>query len=232
MPVLRDIPLELNRDEVLRQVGLHDDSKLRPKMERLIDEQLFRVRADHLLDPAIVYEQLSIARFYDDRISLGGSLYLHGSLLPLTFALASDLAVAFCTIGPRLEKEMAASKSKGQLLEASLLDSLGTAAVDILAVEAYHHLRRAVSSHGLTASSPISPGMQDFPISEQRVMAQMAPIERIGVELTSSGMMRPQKTLSMVIGVGAEMPTWTRAEACARCNLAKSCRYKAHGDRD
>lgn len=54
----------------------------------------------------------------------------------------------------------------------------------------------------------------------------LVPIEQIGVQLSSSGMMIPRKSFSMVIGFGAEMPTWTRAEACARCNLAKTCRYK------
>jgi hypothetical protein len=68
--------------------------------------------------------------------------------------------------------------------------------------------------------------MPGFSISQQWPMAQLAPIKEIGLQLTSSGMMNPQKSISMIIGFGKEMPTWSRSEACARCNLAKTCRYR------
>ncbi|MFQ5486245.1 MAG: hypothetical protein ACE5DO_13050, partial [Desulfobacterales bacterium] len=104
----------------------------------------------------------------------------------------------------------------------------GSAAIDILAVEAYHLIRDIAVSRGHAASSPISPGMRGFSISEQWRMAQLAPINEIGLKLTESGMMNPQKSLSMIIGFGEKMPTWSRAEACARCSMTKSCRYKVH----
>ena len=39
-------------------------------------------------------------------------------------------------------------------------------------------------------------------------------------------MMVPRKSASMVMGIGVEMATWTRAEVCARCNLRQTCRYQ------
>jgi hypothetical protein len=228
MPVIHDIPLKLDVNEVLRQVGIANDAELRPKMESLIAELLAGDEADCLLAPAMAYELHAITEIQNDRLCLNNSWTIQGSLLSSALAQASDLAVVFCTIGPDLENEKAGCKAKKNLMRAFLLDGVGSAAIDILAVEAYHLIRDIAASRGYAASSPISPGMRGFSITEQWRMAKLAPIEAIGLQLTSSGMMNPQKSLSMIIGFGEEMPTWSRAEACARCNLAKSCRYRIH----
>jgi len=228
MPVIHDIPLKIDVNEVLRQVGIARDADLRPKMESLIAELLASDEADCLLAPAIAYELHAITEIHSDRLCIDNSWTIQGSLLSSALAQASDLAVVFCTIGPDLENEKAKCKAKKNLMRALLLDSFGSAAIDILAVEAYHLIRDIAASRGHAASSPISPGMQGFSITEQWRMAKLAPIKEIGLQLTSSGMMKPQKSLSMIIGFGEEMPTWSRAEACARCNLAKSCRYRIH----
>jgi hypothetical protein len=228
MPVIHDIPLKLDVNEVLRQMGIANDAELRPKMESLIAELLTGDEASHLLAPALVYELHFITEIHSDRLCLYNSGTIQGSLPASSLAQASDLAVVFCTIGPDLENEKAECKAKKNLMRALLLDSFGSAAIDILAVEAYHLIQDIAESRGHAASSPISPGMRGFSISEQWRMAQLAPIEEIGLKLTSSGMMNPQKSVSMIIGFGEEMPTWSRAETCARCNLSKSCRYRIH----
>lgn len=226
MPVIHDIPLKLDIDEILRQVGVAKDHALGPKMEGLIAELLSGDGADYLLAPAMAYELHTITKINGDRLCIDNSLTIEGSLLSLTLAQASDLAVVFCTIGTDLENEKAKCKAEKNLMRALLLDSFGSAAIDILAVEAYHLIRDMAASKGQAASSPISPGMPGFSISQQWPMAQLAPIKEIGLQLTSSGMMNPQKSISMIIGFGKEMPTWSRGEACARCNLAKTCRYR------
>ena len=228
MPVIHDIPLKIDVNEVLRQVGISKDAELRPRIESLIAELLSGDEADRLLEPAIVYELHAITEIHSDRLCLENSWTIQGPLLPSELAKASDLAVVFCTIGPDLENEKAKCKAKKNIMRALLLDSFGSAAIDILAVEAYHLIRDIAATRGYSASSPISPGTQGFSISEQLQLAQLAPIKEIGLQLTSSCMMDPQKSLSMIIGFGEEMPTWSRAEACARCNLAKSCRYRLH----
>jgi hypothetical protein len=54
----------------------------------------------------------------------------------------------------------------------------------------------------------------------------MVPARRIGVRMTSSGLMVPRKSASMVIGIGPQMKKWTRAEVCAHCSLGESCQYR------
>jgi len=70
--------------------------------------------------------------------------------------------------------------------------------------------------------------MSGLPLAEQWALFQLVPAEQIRVRLTSSAMVISHKSISMVIGVGQDMPTWTQAEACERCNLKETCRYRVH----
>ena len=50
--------------------------------------------------------------------------------------------------------------------------------------------------------------------------------EEIGMSLAASALMVPRKSASMVIGLGQKMTVRERGEACARCNLSKTCLYR------
>jgi len=52
------------------------------------------------------------------------------------------------------------------------------------------------------------------------------PAAEIGVILMESRIMVPRKSVSLVIGMGLEMATWTREELCAHCPLRKTCPYR------
>jgi cobalamin-dependent methionine synthase I len=68
--------------------------------------------------------------------------------------------------------------------------------------------------------------MPGFPMTEQWNLLELAPVQEIGVSLSSSGVLVPRKSTSMVIGIGPKMTRWTQAEVCARCSLNKTCPYR------
>ena len=194
MPVVRDIPLNLQIREVLRQSGIKDVSKLKFEMETLIGELLASVNDEALLEPAVLV----------------------------------------CTIGGKLEEKVVDYFDKSKPLPGLLLDGIGSASTDALTQEVCRLTRHGASLRGYQTSSPLSPGGPGgpggpgFPPSEQWQLFKLVPAEEIGVRLTSTGFMVSRKSTSMVIGIGPQMTTWTEAEACARCNLSKTCRYRIH----
>jgi len=228
MAIIYDIRLNLKMKELLRREGIKDHSRLRPEIKNLIRELLASVKNERLLEPAIAYEIYTVAKMDHHQLYLEGDAALHGSLLPSLLPEAKELAVVVCTIGPKLEKEGADYFSKKKPLWGLLLDGIGTAAVDSLTQEVRKLMTREASSRGYQASGPLSPGSPDFPISEQQQIFKLVPAEEIGVSLTPLGMMFPNKSVSMVIGMGLNMPSWTQAEICAHCSLQKTCPYKAH----
>lgn len=226
MPVIRDIPLRLKIAEVLRREGFRKHTKIRPEIKNLILELLARVQQDHLLEPAIAYQIHAITGTSRRQLYLEEKRAVHGPLLPSLFSEAKELAAVVCTIGHRLEREVADYFNRDKALQGLLLDGIGSAAVDSLIEEVCKLMTAEALSHGYQASSPISPGMPGFPITEQWQLIKMVPVQEIGVSLTSSGVMVPRKSASMVIGIGPQMRRWTRAEVCTRCNLKKTCPYR------
>jgi len=226
MPVIRDIPLSLKTREVLRREGFREYSKVRPEIKSLIIELLASVKKSHLLEPAIAYEIYSITEMSHRQLSLEGKVVMAGPLLPSLLPEAKELAVAVCTIGPKLEKQVTDYTNRGEPLRGMLLDGIGSAAVDSLTEEVCKFITGEASSRGYQASSPISPGMPGLPITEQWQLFKMVPAKEIGVSLTSLGVMVPRKSASMVIGIGPQMKTWTRAEVCTNCRLRKTCPYR------
>lgn len=228
MPVMRDLALRLKTKEVLRREGFWGHSKIRPEIRSLILELLTTVKKDHLLETAIAYEIHAITEMSRRQLSLEGKIVVHGALLPSLLAEAKELATVVCTIGPKLEKRVADYFNRDKPLQGLLLDGIGSAAVDSLIEEVCKFMTAEALSRGYQASSPISPGMPGLPITEQWQLIKMVPALEIGVSLTSSGMMVPRKSASMVIGIGPQMRTWTRAEVCTHCSLRKTCPYRIH----
>lgn len=226
MPVIHDIPLSLETSKVLRREGFRGQPKVRPEIKSLIEELLTSVENNHLLEPAVVYEIYNIIEMSHRQLSLEDNLVVPGSLLPSLLPGAKELAVIVGTIGPRLEKQVTGYIQQGEALRGMLLDGIGSAAVDSLTQEVGKLIMSEASSRGYQVSSPVYPGAPGFSISEQWNLLELVNTREIGVSLTSSGMMVPRKSTSMVMGIGLEMPTWTEAEACANCSLGKTCPYR------
>jgi hypothetical protein len=194
----------------------------------LLGEMLTKTNDLHLIDPAFAYELYSISEVQPDRLCLENDIVLHGELLPSILSSAKQLAVAICTIGPHLEEKVAAHFARHEPLCGFMLDGIGSAALDSLVQEACQFIKRERLPRGYQASSPLNPGMHRWPLSDQWQIFQLVPAEQIGVHLTSSTMMVPRKSISMAIGMGPELPTWTKAETCARCTLSATCPYRVH----
>jgi hypothetical protein len=220
MPIIRDIPLSLKTKDVLRREGFQGYSQIRPEIKVLIKELLAGIRKTHLLEPVAAYEIYTTTELSQRQPMVRDSLL--SSVLPHT----KELAIAVCTIGPRLEKKVTDYTSQGEPLQGTLLDGIGSAAVDSLTEEVCKFITDEASSRGYEASSPINPGMPGLPIAAQWQLLKLVAAGEIGVSLTSSGVMVPRKSVSLVMGIGPQMPKWTRTEVCARCHLKKTCPYR------
>jgi hypothetical protein len=229
MPVIRDIPLSLEIDDVLRRQGIREHSRLRDETKTLIRELIASAENDGILEPAVAYEIHAIANIDHDRLYLEGGLVLNGSLFSSVLSSARELAIAVGTIGPKLEEKVMDYFANNEPVKGLLLDGIGSAAVDSLIQEACRSIAQEASTRGYQASSPLSPGVQGFPLTEQWQVFRLVPAEQVGVSLTESGVMVPRKSVSLVIGFGPQMRTWTQAQVCAHCNLRKTCRYKIVG---
>ena len=115
------------------------------------------------------------------------------------------------------------------LSEAVILDAAGSAAVENVCDNLCADLAAQFAPWFLTER--FSPGYGDFPLSQQRWFFQLLDMpRRLGVSLTESFLMVPQKTVTAMIGV-SDRPQPKREESCARCSLRADCAFHKEGRR-
>ncbi len=141
-------------------------------------------------------------------------------------APAERVGVAVCTIGPALEAEAARHTAAGRLLEALLLEAIGSAAAEAAADELNLKLCHVALDLGLRAAPRVSPGYGTWDTAAQRELLALLPIERLGITLTDGGMMVPRKSVSFAVsfaeaGALQDEP----GSPCRHCGLER-CRHR------
>lgn len=139
---------------------------------------------------------------------------------------ADLVGVAVCTIGAALEQESEQRAVDTALLDALVLDAIGSAAAEAAADALNLELCNVATERGLEAAPRVSPGYGSWHTSCQTSLLGLLPIERIGIRLTSGAMMVPRKSVSFVVGfVAPGGSTGHAASRCSRCGLLR-CRHR------
>jgi hypothetical protein len=180
-----------------------------------------------LVAPAAIYTILPVRRFEHQEVSLESGAVLSGALAARALAGASQVALAVCTVGPALEERMSDLFAAGDAVRAVALEGAGVAAVRQVSTQLGVFICDAATARGLQVGMRASPGQEGWSIQQQRVLFGLVPAEEIGVQLTSSCLMLPRKSVSFVIGLGPEM----RADSvpCDFCSKRDRCQWRRSG---
>jgi hypothetical protein len=232
MTVITSWNLSLTADQVLRAIG-SDPQVIRVRRPALLEAAEWAIKEGiPLLDPKVLYHQAAIKRFRHERLELdipalsGGQAILKGHLIAQHLGPAEQVVILVCTIGAGLENIVTELMKTDPLL-GWMLDGLGSAAVEALALEACNHFENQAVRNGKHTSLPLSPGMIGWPIEQgQPQIFTLVDGLEAGITLTSSGQMIPRKTLSMVLGVGENVGRSGRT--CDFCSLNETCQYQNH----
>ena len=128
--VLTNLPLAIDPDEVLRFQGYKKSVDTPgPEVLALFDEALALGRT--LIAPRAVVRWLPVVGESADTIEAGGVVLTIPAVAQLWGSI-EWLAVAVCTIGDRLERRAAELWDARELPLASMLDSVGSGAVESL----------------------------------------------------------------------------------------------------
>lgn len=225
MALLSSWTLQLSADDILRGQGA-DPAVIRARRPRLVDLAERALEAGRgLLQPRVAFSRLKVTGLRHERLTLDGGV-LQGPLIAQHLAAAEDVAVMVCTVGDRLEAEVAQAMDEDPSY-ALAMDGVGSAAVEALAAAACRQFEAEAAAAGLKVSLPLSPGMIGWPVPEgQAQIFALVDAGEAGVHLTEGGMMVPRKSLSLVLGEGAGLEA--AGSACAFCSLQATCRYQDH----
>ena len=229
MKIVKDIQLKIDEDEVLRYLGYSKRKMVAPKeiVLQIVREEI--ARSYNLFEPQGIYSPIKIRQisFSDGRVVLENDFVVNFNNLVINLLKGTNcLVLGVVTVGSTLENNVTELFARGEYPRAIALDAVGTVSVRSLS----HYMRslvcQEVKEQNLQTTKYFSPGSADWDISQQKNIFQIIPVDKIGVKLTESYMMIPQKSLSWVIGIGKDISRLSKEKGtCKICKL-KSCQYR------
>jgi hypothetical protein len=196
----------------------------RPKLAAIAEAAIVAGRP--FLAPAVLYHRIPVVGLRHERLGLAGGGVLLGPLIAQHLATASDVIVAVCTVGDEVTK-VVSERFDADPVGALALEGVAGAAAEALAEAACRRFDAMALADGLRSSIPLNPGMIGWPLEEgQAQIFRLLDASEIGVSLGPGSIMRPLKSLSLVIGLGHDLNP--AGETCDFCSMRETCRFKDH----
>jgi len=221
--VLGDLALAIDPDEVLRFQGYKKGVDVpTAEVRALLDDAL--AEGARLMAPRAALRWMPVRRRGPDTIEVGGETLT----IPRTgerWGEVEHVAASVVTIGDALERRVAALWESRELPLASMLDSVGSGAVESLAEYVNDVLCQQGLAAGLAVTNRISPGYADWNVAEQHALFRLCPGAPVGVTLNEACFMTPGKSISLLVGAGRRARVDHYFSQCARCWM-RDCAYR------
>ena len=207
----------------------------REKFVALRQQALQMVRDEGLLDARACWRIAALR----GEPGATGWLELEGGRLeaPWLVPASGQLTGAACavaTVGDAIEQRIGALFAERRASLAVALDGVANELLFALSRRVQDRLLAAMRKQGLCVAGELRAGDPGLALKAQQVVLDLAGAEQIGVRLTSTLMMNPTKSISIVQGVGLDLPpqAWSRCDSCRsreRCALVKDPAFRAAG---
>lgn len=205
--------------EALRYLGVRSDpdGTLHAQMSALAGELSARIIPRH------IWRVLPVTR--TDSVLLLGDIPLTGQSAAKMLADCDQCALLVCTLGTAFDALVRRAQAR-DMTRAVMLDALGSAYVEAACDAAETEI--AARFPGMYLTDRFSPGYGDLPLEIQPQLLEAAEARRIGVSLTPSLLMTPQKSVSALIGL-ADRQQMARIRGCAFCVMNTTCPLRKAG---
>ncbi|MEL7565557.1 MAG: Vitamin B12 dependent methionine synthase activation subunit [Dehalobacterium sp.] len=185
-----------------------------------------------LARPIAIWNAVNVTGGGEQELILEQGMKLKSKLLAKVAGSADKLILLAMTIGSDLDDRLAAYSKAGQALEAFVLDAAGSAFLTKSAPLAFGMIKEKYQSEGMTATFPLGPGHSYWKgLDDVKTIIDFLHAEQIGITLTESNLMRPQKSLAFVMGVGKNLPDFKGKIHCDFCTLKKDCNMHKLGEK-
>ena len=192
-------PIDIDKQQVLSRIGYADDYQPSARIMSLVNDYIENYH--DLLAPSYSYTIKDVVSVGGSIVTIEDSIQFNSKVIARLLETCEKVAVFALTIGNHLEELVAYLAENGLVLQATVLDAVGSGAIEQLAVYLEDRIRKLVSQDGLRTSRRFSPGYCDWAISQQKMVFQSLGDDIAGVVLTKRSLMIPQKSISGIIGL-------------------------------
>ena len=191
---------DINRQRVLCDIGYRADFEPSARMVSLVNE--YTENAHELIEPAYSYVIKDIKLVQGPRVVIEDSITFESEVIARLLEQCEKVAVFTMTIGNPLEEMVCYLAESGLILQASVLDAIGSGIAEKLADFVQDRIGEIARAQGLTISRRFSPGYCDWDVSQQKMVFRAMRGDTAGISLTDGCLMVPGKSISGIIGIG------------------------------
>lgn len=227
MPVCSDLRISLSASDVVTH--LTQGRKREPAPAVLESAAEVAAELPDLLRPALAYELFPVAAVDGGMLRLEGGTRLEIGPRADLLSQAEEVLLAVATIGAQVDQRVRAYFERNEYVRAYLLDTAGVIALGRVEEQVFRLAEGRASGQGWGVGLALSPGsLEGWSVSGQRELTALLPVDRIGVRLSQASMLIPEKSSSLLVGIGAAYTEHAVGPLCHHCVLADSCPWK-HG---
>lgn len=159
-----------------------------------------------------------------DGLVVGGTFFKLDKIVTGQIKKSARAALFVATIGPSMEEWSRKLLKGDEPALGYIADVAASAAAETVTNLLHDHVGEKMRSQGLNITNRYSPGYCNWSVSEQHLLFSLLPKNFCGVTLSESALMHPMKSVSGIIGIGADVK-W-KDYICDRCGV-KDCTYRA-----
>ena len=205
---LDTIPLKVSLENVLAQLGYPKGARLSPSLQEKVSVEM--IETLQLKEPKGAYLRL------EGEIQKGFEL----------FSRVEGIVLALVTIGGAVERRAKQLIETDQGAAALIVDAIGTVAVEKAADFVALRIRQDFADRGWKVSRRYAPGYCGWKIEAQKEIFSHFP-DTLGIKLTSSCLMIPEKSLSFACLLSRSGDfSAIRVMDCGRCEQ-EACSYRS-----
>ena len=219
MPAI-DSQLDIDRQQVLTHIGYAEENRPSARVASLVNDYIENYH--DLLSPAYNHVIRDILSVDGDRVTIEGQITFESRVIARLLERCEQVAVFSLTIGSYLEDMVAHLAEEGLVLQATVLDAIGSGAAEELAATVQEIVGKAAAERGHVISRRFSPGYCDWDVSQQDLLFAALGVDTAGIQLTASALMMPRKSVSGIIGIGPAGNGIEEYNPCKTC-LKEDC---------
>jgi hypothetical protein len=156
----------------------------------------------------------------DNKLTISDISFHVGKIIGKQLKGLEAIAVFVCTIGPKMSNLAKKLMAEGDLIQAYVLDTIGSETVERAMDRVQEELAASVKAQHENITNRFSPGYCGWDVSAQHALFSLLPKRFCGVTLTEAALMLPLKSLSGIIAIGKNV---ARLEyPCKICDV-KDC---------
>ncbi|MCJ7604994.1 MAG: hypothetical protein MUO19_03050 [Dehalococcoidales bacterium] len=213
-------PISLEPESIFDRLGYGITDNPSNRIVTLVDDYIDNY--NEFISPSCSYIYRPSAGAQGDFVDIGDSLTLESTLLSRMLANCEMVAVFAASIGNYLEDIAGQLYEDGMIVQATVLDAIGSGSVEKIAGILEDTVRDAAAEAGMVISRRFSPGYCDWDVSQQGTLFQSLGDYKAGIELTDNMLMTPRKSVSGIIGIGRPNRGIADYNPCITCKK-KDC---------